>query len=170
MKGIKKAVELSNPKRNVNKLKKTIRIRNFAAMHRSFANILLLLHLFSAVVPAQVKDVFAKLPDLAGHYQKHLAEDPQTGMVEFLAMHYGEAFTQHRSDHDHHNLPGKDDPHHHTGVCACASFALPIPAPFLALALALPESDLHATFFQEQNLRLSSHLSSIWQPPKQRTA
>lgn len=135
-------------------------------MQRILANTLLFLHLLSAVVPAPVKDVFAQLPVLAGHYRTHMQEDPQTGLLEFFTLHYGEAFAQHRTDHNHDGLPGKNN-HHHTGICACALQALPVCAPFLALVPELPEGDAGAELFQEQNLFPSSHLSNIWQPPKQ---
>jgi len=138
-------------------------------MQRFLANTLLFLHLLSAVVPAPVKDVFAQLPVLAGHYQTHMLEDPQTGLFEFFSLHYGEAFAQHRTDHNHEGLPGKNE-HHHTGICACAIQALPASVAFLALALELPVGDANAALFQEQNLFPSSHLSNIWQPPKQQAS
>jgi hypothetical protein len=141
------------------------RLATFASMHRIFATTLLFLHLLSAVVPAPVKDVFAQLPALAGHYQTHMLEDPKTGLFEFFSMHYGEAFAQHRSDHNHENLPGKNE-HQHTGICACAIPALPVSVPFLTLVPELPEGGAGAELFQEQNLFPSSHLSSIWQPPR----
>lgn len=135
-------------------------------MQRILANTLLFLYLISAVVPAPVKDVFAQLPVLAGHYRTHMQEDPQTGLLEFFTMHYGEAFAQHSKDHNHDGLPGKNDQHHHTGICACAIQALPVAVPALAFLAELPEGHQRAAHFQEQNLFPSSHLSRIWQPPR----
>ncbi len=81
-------------------------------MKKATANILLVLFLFSALVPAQAKEELAKLPGLLEHFKEHQAETPGIGFFQFWKMHYGEDFAQHKGDHDHSKLPGKDHCNH----------------------------------------------------------
>jgi hypothetical protein len=77
-------------------------------MKNTIAKFLLVLFLFSALVPAQAKEELAKLPGLLEHFKEHQAESPGISFFYFWKMHYGEGFAQHQTDHDHSKLPGKE--------------------------------------------------------------
>ncbi|MBK9017721.1 MAG: hypothetical protein IPM82_28790 [Saprospiraceae bacterium] len=129
-------------------------------MKKNTANILLILFLFSALVPVQAKEELAKLSALLDHYKEHKAETPNLTFFQFYKMHYGEDFAQHQSDHDHSNLPMKHQCEH----VHLPSLAL-IPQPIIN---PLQQPELlkgNRPVFNDQSYSFSLP-QDIWQPPR----
>ena len=129
-------------------------------MKNTIANFLLVLFLFSALVPAQAKEELAKLPDLIDHYKVHQAAVPNTSFFQFWRMHYSEAFAQHQADHDHSKLPGKAHCNHlhATMLVACQNLPDFLPVRPTSDGTALP-------IYEDQSYQFSL-LMDIWQPPR----
>ena len=131
-------------------------------MKKSFAAILLLLFLYSVLVPAHAKEELAKLSALLEHYQEHKAETPALTFFQFYKMHYGEGFPSHQGEHDHSKLPMK---HHCEHVHAPALAILvhtsikPLQSPQLIKGTRPIFGDQSYSFSLPQD---------IWQPPRTR--
>jgi hypothetical protein len=128
-------------------------------MRRFFAISLTSLFLFSALVPVQAKEELAKLPELIEHFREHKAETPGLTFLQFIELHYGEKFAQHRSAHDHSQLPMKTV---HDHVHAPAVVMLPMPA---WSAPAPPAQLADQPIFADQSYSFIL-LHDIWQPPR----
>ncbi len=128
-------------------------------MKKITATILLSLFLFSALLPAQVREDLVKFPALLQHFQEHKAESPGLTFLDFYKMHYGEEFAKHQGDHDHSKLPGKE---------ACHHFHVPAPAVLsLAILMVKPVSTTaqNKSVFADQSYSFSLP-QDIWQPPR----
>ncbi len=129
-------------------------------MKTTTANILLILFLFSALVPAQAKEELAKLPGLLEHFKEHQAETPEIGFFQFWKMHYGEGFAQHQTDHDHSKLPGKEHCDHLHAPTLVAFHNL---QDFTAGQPIIGEAS--RPIFEDQSYSFSLP-NDIWQPPR----
>lgn len=128
------------------------------------ANVLLILYLYIALAPLQLRDELARLPGLIAHFQLHRQDDPGQNLLSFFAQHYGQEFAQHQSEHDHSDLPGKA---HHPHDCTCAAaMAQIVPANLLPM-LHPPLEPMDAGHFPAHNLLPSTFPDNIWQPPRQ---
>ena len=128
-------------------------------MRKFFAISLLTLFLYSALVPTQVKEELAKLPTLLEHFGEHKIHTPELTFLAFLEMHYGEDFAQHRSAHDHCNLPGKSTSHQ---LHAPALAVLP---EVVISASSTPQVAMYRPVFADQSYDFIL-LHDIWQPPR----
>ena len=128
-------------------------------MRRSAAIFLLVLFLFSALLPVPVKEELAKLPSLLEHFQEHKLETPELGFLQFLQIHYGAEFASHHSAHDHSDLPMKSSCDH---VHLSAPLVLPGPAipKFCSIA-----ATVQLPHFSDQVYHFLL-LHDIWQPPQ----
>jgi hypothetical protein len=118
-----------------------------------------MLFLFGMLVPGQTQEELTRLPMLWHHYQLHKSQSPATSFAEYLQQHYGKDFVQHRSAHDHSELPMKSgDGHLHTPAPA------DLPKPIEIVQQAVPTSN-QPIFFKDQAAP-QSFLSDIWQPPR----
>ena len=127
------------------------------------ARVFLLLYLYIALTPVQVREELARLPELISHFTLHQSEDPRTGIVKFLSQHYGEDFALHQSAHDHSGLPGKNQ---HSHDCSCTTGMAQL-APLLTATLLPSSLEWKRTHhFPEEDLLPSSHPDNIWQPPR----
>lgn len=129
-------------------------------MKNAFAKFLLVLFLFSALVPAQAKEELAKLPDLLEHYKAHKLEDPSIGFLAFYKMHYGADFAQHQTDHDHSGLPMK----HHCDHVHAPALAL-LPQQCFNPSISLVSINGNQPVFIDQSYSFSLP-NDIWQPPR----
>lgn len=128
------------------------------------ANVLLILYLYIALAPLQLRDELVRLPGLIAHFQLHRQDDPGQNLLSFFAQHYGQEFAQHQSEHDHSDLPGKA---HHPHDCTCAAaMAQIVPANLLPM-LHPPLEPMDAGHFPAHNLLPSTFPDNIWQPPRQ---
>ena len=128
-------------------------------MRKLTAIFLLPVFLFGALVPVQAQEELTKLSSLLEHFQEHQIETPELTFLQFLNIHYGEEFAQHRSAHDHTSLPMKTAHNHmHT------------PAPAVLPMAVLNASNLPATVANQPVFADQSYtfilLHDIWQPPR----
>lgn len=120
---------------------------------------LLFLFLFGALVPGQAQEELARLPMLWKHYQVHKAQSPDTTFYQYLQLHYGKDFAQHRTAHDHSKLPMKSgDSHLHATVPADLPKSIEI-----VLQTVLTSNQ--PIIFKDQAAP-KSFLADIWQPPR----
>lgn len=129
-------------------------------MKELIAKSLLVLFLFSALVPAQAKEELAKLPSLLEHFKEHQSETPGISFFQFWKMHYGEGFAKHQTDHDHSKLPGKGHCDHLHAPTMVVFQNLPNFSPAQPV---IGEASLPV--FQDQSYSFSLP-SDIWQPPR----
>ncbi|MCF8246940.1 MAG: hypothetical protein K9J37_18460 [Saprospiraceae bacterium] len=128
-------------------------------MKKVTATILLSLFLFSALLPAQVREDLVKFSALLQHFQEHQAESPGLTFLDFYKMHYGEEFTKHQGDHDHSKLPGKE---------VCNHLHAPVPAVLPSAILTVkpvPTTAQNKSVFADQSYSFSLP-QDIWQPPR----
>lgn len=128
-------------------------------MKKAIATFLLSLFLFSALLPAQVREDLVKFPALLQHFQEHKAESPGLAFLDFYQMHYGEEFAKHKGAHDHSKLPGKE---------VCNHLHAPVPAVLPSAILAVkpvPTTAQNLSVFTDQSYSFSLP-QDIWQPPK----
>ncbi len=128
-------------------------------MRKTIAIFLLSVFLFSALVPVQAQEELTKLPSLLEHFQEHKIETPGLTFLEFLKIHYGEEFAQHRSAHDHSDLPGKNSCHHLHAPAIAVLPAVAFAAPNLQVSVAVQP------LFADQSYEFTL-FHDIWQPPR----
>lgn len=116
--------------------------------------------LLSGVILFSSADLFQllKIPQLAGHYTKHRAEEKSLSFIDFLAAHYIHADSN--QDSDDMELPFKQSDF----SAAAFSFAI-------SQASAIKIVPRFGTFINNMTVisdrRFDSEFSaSIWQPPK----
>lgn len=120
------------------------------------------LSLFS-LLPMNVWEECAKLPELYQHYQLHRLEEPDHSFADFLAEHYGDKGDHHAQHHDHAKLPVKAA---HPGTDAgWTSVYLP-GSPLWTNALCLGPSVAPKIGFYYALASPLEPLFSFWQPPK----
>lgn len=129
-------------------------------MRRPLSILLLVIFSYSALVPGRIKDVVADLPGLVEHFYEHKAENPSITVAEFWEMHYGKGYAQHKKDHDHSKLPGKESCCHHHGGTQLATVEIESQARIVVFEgssslYSAPEYYLPSPYVQE-----------IWHPPK----
>jgi hypothetical protein len=133
--------------------------------HRLRSKILLFLYLCGALLPARAVEEAWKLPEVWRHYAEHCASEPQLSLLQFLQQHYGRDYAEHRTQHDHTQLPGKGDHHGHNCVLHVqTAFVLPVlvflePSPTVGPLSAHAVFSYHFTFLKAVDF-------GIWQPPK----
>jgi hypothetical protein len=119
----------------------------------------LFLFLFGALVPGQAQEELTRLPVLWKHYQVHKTECPSTTFYQFLQLHYGKDFAQHRTAHDHSKLPMKSgDNHLHL------LGPVDLPKPIVTVLQSVPIINQPIVF--KDQAAPQSFLSDIWQPPR----
>jgi hypothetical protein len=133
-------------------------------VNRTAGILFLLLYLFVSLVPAGVKEELAKCAQLIEHFHEHRAETPDLSFFNFLALHYGEAFAEHRSDHNHSDLPGKtSQSHSHVMACSCSVPALPASVHW---QITPPQTVVQTPAPGDETLHSYLRSSGIWQPPR----
>lgn len=128
-------------------------------MRRLTAILLLPIFLFGALVPVQAQEELTKLSSLLEHFQEHKLETPELTFFTFLKMHYGEEFANHRSAHDHSELPMKTA-HNHAHV--------PVPVVLPSFDFFVPKAPAsigRQLVFADQSYSFTFP-HDIWQPPK----
>ncbi|MCU0345614.1 MAG: hypothetical protein MUC59_01640 [Saprospiraceae bacterium] len=120
---------------------------------------LLFLFLFGMLVPGQAQEELTRLPALLQHFQAHKSQHPTTSFVDYLQLHYGDDFAQHRSAHDHSKLPMKSGDHH---LHAPVPVVLPKPIEIILQAVPIGTQPI---VFKDQAAP-KSFLTDIWQPPR----
>lgn len=128
-------------------------------MRSYFAYHLLLIFLFGSLVPGKAQEELAKLPVLLQHYGEHDAQSPGNTFFQYLQLHYGNQFAQHRPEHDHSGLPMKSSVSH-----APAPALADLPA-IGAVHFQLRPTVENTPIYIDQNYFFLS-LPGIWQPPK----
>ena len=124
---------------------------------------LLLVFALASLTPHGIKEEILRLPKLLEHFQEHREINSDTDIWEFIALHYGSEYQDHESEHDHSELPGKQE---HLPVCA---FSLNVPAlpNYIAFfQIKLPEEHATQKVFFPPTCFSHDPLSRIWQPPK----
>jgi hypothetical protein len=120
---------------------------------------------FSALLPRAVREDFALIPVLVQHFQEHRKSDPSITVTQFIRLHYGADYAQHRAAHAHNQLPLKCSDHHHE-VPGISVFALaPIACEIPVLQHTQPPSARSAFSYLSRTCAAPDF--DIWQPPKQ---
>lgn len=99
-----------------------------------------------------------KLPVLIEHYHEHKAQNEEMSFIDFLSLHYNQAF-----DHDNqdHKLPFKS---HDSNICA--SLVAFVPSPFvIILTKPINFEERKISVFKPSYFSFSI-VNPIWQPPK----
>ena len=111
------------------------------------------------LVPGQTQEELTRLPVLWKHYQVHKSEALGTNFYQYLQLHYGSDFAQHRTAHDHSKLPMKSgDNHLHAPV--------PVDLPRLVVIVFHTSPASNQPIIYEDQAAPQSFLSDIWQPPR----
>ncbi len=124
---------------------------------------LLIVFLFQVLTPHTWKEEIAHLPGLIQHFNEHKLEEPDLSLVDFLSLHYGSAYANHKSEHNHSKLPGKDHQDHAQCTMSVLDFA---PALLQLLPLNLSASFEYTDVFSAHRVFTSTYFHAIWQPPK----
>lgn len=129
-------------------------------MKRRFLSFtLLFLFLFGTLVPGQTQEELTRLPVLWKHYQLHKEQSHDATFYQYLQLHYGSDFAQHRTAHDHSNLPMKSGDNH---------LHAPVPVDLLRPAemeLRLISVSNEPIVFKDQ-ITPQSFGYDFWQPPR----
>jgi hypothetical protein len=102
-----------------------------------------------------------KLPQLVEHFIEHKSEDSNTGLVDFLVMHYANDDDGDSDKSKDIQLPFKS--HHDCGNLANTGFIT-----FNSFSLAIKSTPIKSKIYKTHTIDFisSAYLSSIWQPPK----
>ncbi|MEZ4920828.1 MAG: hypothetical protein R2792_17135 [Saprospiraceae bacterium] len=130
---------------------------------KRFSGILLFFFVFSTVLPQAVKEEIARIPNLVSHFKKHRETNPDVTFLEFYSLHYGKNYKQHQSDHNHSQLPGKQD---HEPCCAFAVASPILSVHVPEIVLIAPVFSYSASAFVDPACFAFDPLRRIWQPPQ----
>ena len=124
------------------------------------AQVLLVVFLLAAVLPARLRTVLISIPLFVKHYQEHRAENEDVSFLAFWDLHFGSAAQQHAHEHDHSKLPLKG---HSVPMYNWVASSLPASA---APSLRLPIASKDGKPGDFVVFPASASFSDIWQPPK----
>lgn len=125
---------------------------------------LLATQILIVLAPVPLQTELAKMDHLIQHFLEHRKQSADLSFISFLSLHYGESFSQHQDEHNHANLPGKDDPiHKHAILCGCLIPDMPENAIF---ELPLPPCYIKELFPTDEAATGMLLASGIWQPPR----